>query len=331
MMEHRVQCKLMGSAFELLLIHPDKVRARHLLEIGIDEIRRIEKLLSEFLPASETYRINHHHGKEPLQIDQECFDLVERCLHISKLTRGCFDISVGPLKKLYSFKNDLFEFPSPGLIHDTLKSVGYSNIELDRERRTILFKRPGMRISFAAIGKGYASDRVKSLWQENGLKSGYINASGDLNAFGSRPDGRSWKIGIANPDDKNRVLFYTPLSNASAATSGDYEQFFIHHGKRFSHNINPHTGLPLTGIKSVTVFSPRAELSDALATAIYVMGKKDGIAFANQLPHTHCIIIDDQNKTYFSKNLKYEESYPQDHGLPALSVLPAVLHQSETL
>jgi len=166
----------------------------------------------------------------------------------------------------------------------------------------------GMYISFAAIGKGYAADCVKKIWQKEGVKSGYINASGDLTAFGTKPDGSLWKMGITNPDNTKEILFYIPVSFASVATSGDYEQYFIYNGKRYSHNINPKTGLPLQGIKSVSVISPSAELSDALATAVSVMGRERGIDFINQLPNTHCVFITEDNQTFFSQklDLQYE-------------------------
>ena len=112
--------------------------------------------------------------------------------------------------------------------------------------------------------------------------------------------------GIANPDQKDKILFYVPIQNAAAATSGDYEQYFIYQNIKYSHNINPKTGIPLKGVKSVSVFSPSAELSDALATAIYVKGTRKGIEFVNQLPNTHCIIISEENKVFLSKHLNYE-------------------------
>ena len=297
----------MGSAFELRVVHDNHAKAESLLDSGIHEIQRIERLLSEFLPGSETSRINNNAGCEALTIDKECFDLIERCRGISKLTDGYFDISMGRLKEIYSFKNKQFEMPDAATVREALRKVGYRKIMTDRENSRLKFTDRGIKISFAAIGKGYASDRVKQLWRDQGVKSGIINASGDLNAFGSRADGSPWKIGIADPDNRNKILMYIPLHNASVATSGDYEQYFIYNNVRYSHTINPLSGLPVTGVRSVTVFSPGAELSDALATAVNVMGVRKGIDFINQLPHTHCIMIDDKNKVYFSNKMKYEE------------------------
>ena len=144
------------------------------------------------------------------------------------------------------------------------------------------------------------------MWQHEGVQSAYINASGDLNVFGNNTNGEPWDVGIANPANPDVVLFNVPMHNASVATSGDAVQHFTYQGKKYSHNINPHTGMPLSGVSSVTVFSPSAELSDALATAAYVKGVEKGLEFINQLPDTHCIFIDEKNGVHFSDKLKYE-------------------------
>lgn len=299
-------CKLMGSAFELGVVETNESRARQLLEEGITEIQRIEDLLTEFKPDSFTSQINRNAGLKNVPVTKEVLNLFERCASISKLTQGYFDISVGPLKKLYRFKNTEFQLPEKKAIRKTLQKIGYQNIVLDSESQSVGLKKEGMYVSFAAIGKGYAADAVKKMWQEKGVVGGYINASGDLTAFGHNEKGEQWKIGIADPDTPNHVLFYIPLKNASVATSGDYEQHFTHNGQRYSHNINPKTGMPVKHLKSVSVFSPSAELSDALATTVCTMGIQKGLAFLDQLPHTHGILIDDTNKVHFSKQLRYE-------------------------
>ncbi len=303
MNEYWVSKKLMGSAFELKIVCENQAKANHLLQIGINEIQRIEDLISEFKDDALTSIINQNAGIQAIKINKEVFGLIERSFKLSVLTQGAFDISAGPLKKLYHFKNKDFSFPKKEIIQNTLRKVGWKKIALNPNDLTVFLTKKGMHISFAAIGKGYAADRVKKIWLKNGVTSGVINASGDLTTFGNRLDGSSWKIGIAHPDKKGDMMFYVPVKNTSVATSGDYEQFFIHDGIRYSHNINTITGLPLQGIKSVSVFSPSAELSDALATAIYVMGIGTGLHFVNQLPHTHAIIIDEKNEVSFSKKL----------------------------
>ncbi|MEQ8582625.1 MAG: FAD:protein FMN transferase [Marinoscillum sp.] len=295
----------MGCTFTLGVISEDEDRAMHILQVGIAEIVRIERLLSEFLPDSEVSKINNHPSDSPITIDAECFHLIDRSEKISQLTHGAFDITVSPLKQLYQFSKADFEFPSSTLIEEALTKVGYSRLTLDYTSHAVQ-KSVDMRISFAAIGKGYASDRVKALWQSMGVTSGFVNASGDLNAFGFNKWGNPWRVGIPDPENQEKMLFQIPIHQAAVATSGDAEQYFIHDGKRYSHNINPFTGLPLSGVSSVTVISPSAELSDALATAVYVMGVEDGMAFIDELPRTHCIMIDDQKEVSFSKDIEYE-------------------------
>lgn len=300
------KCKLMGTAFELGLVSENEAKANELLEFGIQEIKRIEAVFTEFLAQSLTCQVNQNAGIKATVVSTEFFSLLQRCVHISKLSKGYFDISVGNLKLLYHFKNAAFSLPKRNIINKALKNVGFDKIDLNVDNSSVSLQKKGMKISFAAIGKGYAADVLKKKWQELGVESAYINASGDLAAFGKNASGQPWKIGIANPDNRAEILFYIPLENAAVATSGDYEQHFLYQGNRYSHNINPKTGLPIKGIKSVSVFSPAAEFSDALSTAVYAMGREAGLDFINTLPQTHVIIIDEKNQIFFSENLKYE-------------------------
>ncbi len=305
MKEWNVTKRLMGCTFSLGVVEEDGDRAGQILQAGIDEIVRIEGLLSEFLLDSQVSKINNHSSDLPIALDPECFHLIDRSVKISRLTHGAFDITVSPLKGLYQFRKNHFEFPSQEAVEAALTTVGYIGLILDHESHSIQ-KHDGMRISFAAIGKGYASDQVKALWQSMGVTSGFVNASGDLNAFGLNQWGNAWKVGVSDPENHDKILFQIPIHNASVATSGDAEQYFIHEGKRYSHTISPFTGLPLSGVSSVTVISPSAELSDALATAAYVKGVDEGMALINELPQTHCIMLDDKQEVFFSKDIQYE-------------------------
>lgn len=306
MKEYKLTKKLMGSIFTLGVCMDSEEKAQTALQLGVDEIVRLEQLLSEFLSNSETSLINTKAHDAPQKISSETFDLINRSLTISQLTEGDFDITVSPLKNLYNFKNQEFKFPTKQQITSAQKGVGYHHLVLSEADRTIYLTHPDTKISFSAIGKGFASEKVKDIWLTNNVTSGYINASGDLTAFGTRPDGQPWQIGIANPDNRDEMILYLPIQNAAVATSGDYEQYFIYKGEKYAHTINPHTAKPIKGIKSVTVISSSAELSDALSTAIFVKGCDKGIKFANQLPNTHCIIIDEYNQLHFSKHLNYE-------------------------
>ena len=300
--EYGLQAKLMGSAFEFKVTAPDEGSGKELLHDCVDEVRRIEKLLTEFSPDSETSLINMNAGKEPVLVSEETYSLLRRSVDISLMTNGAFDITAGVLKKLYDFKKSEVEIPPDNIITDALNRTGYKKIKLLPGNKVFLEKK-GMHIGFGAIGKGYAADRVRKIMEEKGVQSGVINASGDLTAWGKRPNGENWRAGIAHPDKTEEILLWLPLDGSSIATSGDYEQFFKKDGIRYSHNIDPKSGLPVRGIKSVSVISPAAELSDALATAVTIMGIDSGLHMINQLPKTFCITIDENNKIYNSKNI----------------------------
>ena len=161
-----------------------------------------------------------------------------------------------------------------------------------------------MRIGFGGIGKGYAADKAKELLKSRGINAGIVNAAGDLSVWGFQPDGNKWTIGIANPNAITKPFSYLTISDIAIATSGNYEKYVMIDGKKYSHTIDPKTGYPVHGIKSVTIFSPIAELADAMATPIMVMGIEAGLYLINQMKNMGCIIIDDENKIFTSKNIK---------------------------
>lgn len=303
MSEYKIIKKLMGSVFELITITDNEREADHFLDVAIKEIRRLEDLLTEFKDTSEIYAINQNAGLRPVKVSEEVYNLLTRCKQLCKVTQGAFDITIGPLKKLYRFRNQQFDFPSSFIIKKTLTLVGTEKMELQGDNTVFLPKR-GMTISLAAIGKGYAADSVKRIWIAMNVKSGVINASGDLTVIGEKEKNKPWVAGIPEPDNKKKMLCYIPLKNNAIATSGDYEQFFMRNGIRHSHTLNPKNGLPLTGIKSVSVVTKSGELCDALATAVYVMGKKAGLHFIDQVPDAHCLIIDENNKIFISGKLE---------------------------
>lgn len=179
----------MGSAFVLGVVAPDQTTAQHWLQAGETEIMCIEALLTEYKEDSVTHQLNTEASRKAVPVPHEVLDLIKRCNAISELTRGCFDISIGALKPLYRFKNQQFAMPEQSAVRQALRSVGYRHIIINDKENSVRFDTPGLRISFAAVGKGYASDRVRQIWRRMGVVSGFINASGDLASFGSRADG----------------------------------------------------------------------------------------------------------------------------------------------
>lgn len=296
---------LMGNHFEISVVSEDQAWAEERIDMAVDEIRRIEKVLTTFKEDSETNLINRNAGIQPVRVSEEVFSLIERSKRISDITQGAFDITYGSIdKRLWNFDKTMTSLPDPKLAKKMVRLINYRNIILDQREQTVFLKEKGMRIGFGGIGKGYAAEMAKTVMQNAGVSSGVVNASGDLAAWGYQPDGKPWTIGIVHPDAAHHPFSYMNITNMAVATSGNYEKFVMIGGKRYSHTINPRTGLPVAGIKSVTMISPNAELCDALATPVTIMGVSAGIHLVNQLKGIECIVIDDDNRLYTSKNIR---------------------------
>lgn len=294
----------MGNNFTITVVCENENKGNENINLAVEEIRRIEKLLTTYKSDSQTNLINDNAGIKPVKVDLEVFNLIERCLGISRITQGAFDISYGSIdKSLWNFDKAMTRLPDAQTALKMVHLIDYRNIILDRENTTVFLKEKGMRIGFGGIGKGYAAEMAKQILVQNNVQSGIINASGDLSAWGLQPGGGKWTIGVADPDYPNAAFSYMEISNKAVATSGSYEKFVTIDGRKYSHTIDPKTGLPITGIKSVTIIAPNAEFADAMATPIAVMGIKAGLFLIDQIPDLYCIIIDDSNKIYTSKNI----------------------------
>lgn len=302
--EFRKPQRLMGNAFEITVVDTDERQALEHIDAAIAEIQRIEQLLNTYKEDSQTNLVNRNAGVQPVKVDAEMFNLIERSIRISQITDGYFDISYGGIdKRLWNFDKEMKELPDPGSVKEHLKLVNYRNILLDPEKQTVFLKEKGMRIGFGGIGKGYAAEMGKRLLQQRGVQSGVVNASGDLTVWGSQADGKPWTIGIANPDNARLPFSYLNITDTAVATSGNYEKYVMIGGKRYSHTINPKTGIPVSGVKSVTIICPNAEIADAMATPVSIMGIDAALNLINQIQQVECIIIDDANRIYSSKKI----------------------------
>jgi len=302
--EYKKTAKLMGNQFEITVVSEEEEYATQQIETAIAEIQRIERLLSTFREDSQTSAINRMAGVAPVKVDREVFELITRAQRISGLTQGAFDLSYGAVdKRLWNFDTHMTSLPDKETALARVKLINYRIIELDEASCSVFLREKGMRIGFGGIGKGYAADKARQLLIAQGVASGIVNASGDLTAWGTQANGEPWTVGIAHPDHADTPFSYLKVSGMAMATSGNYEKFVLINGRKYSHTINPRTGLPVTGIKSVTVFSPYAELSDAMATPLSIMGIRASIELVNQVPELACILIDDNNHLYSSNNI----------------------------
>jgi thiamine biosynthesis lipoprotein len=297
--------RLMGNRFQITVVADNEAWAKSKIQLAITEIRRIETLLTTFDESSETSLINKYAGLKAVQVNKEVFNLIKRSIKISMVTDGAFDITYGSLdKSLWNFDTSMTALPDKNTARSMVKLINFRNIVLNEKKSTVMLKEKGMRIGFGGMGKGYAAEKAKTLLKKEGVVSGIVNASGDLTTWGCQANNKPWTIGISNPENTKYAYSYMNISDMAVATSGSYEKFVLINGIKYSHTINPRTGFPVRGIKSVTIISPNAEISDAIATPVTVMGVEAGLNLINQLPQLGCILIDDNNKIHTSKNIK---------------------------
>lgn len=293
----------MGGRFDISIVAKDSLSANQSIDEVVTEISRIENLISDWDPTSQVSQVNQNAGIQPVQVDAEVFALTKRALYLSKITNGAFDISFAAMDRIWKFDGSMIAMPSAEAIKKSVEKVGYKNIILDSLNSTIFLKLKGMKIAFGALGEGYATNKCQEIMIAKGIKSGIINGSGDMSTWGQQPSGIPWNIGITNPFHPNDLLGTIELTQGAVTTSGSYEKFVIFNGKRYSHIINPSTGYPSTGLCSVTVFGPNAEIANGFCTSAIVLGKKAAVDLLNQFTDYSYLIITDSGKIIKSKNL----------------------------
>jgi len=288
--------KLMGDLFEISVVGNNPGWADDRIDDAIAEINRVEKLLSTFSDDSTINEINRNAGIKPVKTDPEIFRLIDRSTQISGLTHGAFDITYCTTEKELADSAEATVKNKPALIN-------YQNVELDAKAQTVFLKEKGMRIGFGPNCKGYAADRAKYVLQMLGVSSGVINAGGDLLAWGAQPDDQPWTVGTADVSQKSQPFANVDISNMAVATSVNTEKHTLSISSKKISTVNAKKGFPISGIKSVTVISPSAELADAMATPIMSIGINAGLYLINQLNQMACIIVDDHERLYTSRDI----------------------------
>ncbi len=304
---HKRKLAMLGSPFEITVVAKDTIQANEYIDSAVNEVKRIENLISDWIPTTQISEVNRNAGLKPVKVDAEVFELVTRANKISKLTNGAFDISYASMDKIWKFDGSMKTMPTPEAIKKSVEKIGYQNIILNEVDNTIFLKLDGMKLGLGGIGQGYIADKVKAVLQSKGCTSGIVNVSGDINTWGKQIDGKPWTIGIINPMNKNKVFATFPLEDNAVETSGSYEKFVMFNGVRYSHIIDPRTGYPATGIVCVSVFAKQTEIADAIATGIFVLGIDVGLDLVNQLKGIECIIVDDKGKIHTSKGIDIQK------------------------
>jgi FAD:protein FMN transferase len=267
--------EVMGSTFSIVAYGRDRAKLEAAAAAGLNEAHRLDRLLSNYRPASEWSGVNREAGTRPVKVSPQLFALLSACLEYSRQSNGAFDITVGPLVNVWGFHRGEGQLPRPADVTQALDRVGYRHVHLDPAARTVQFARPGMELDPGGIGKGYAVDRVVLVLKRSGVRSALVSASGSsIFGMGAPPDEpRGWSITIRAPTDPRQSAAEIFLKDTAMSTSGSYERFFRAGGRTYSHIIDPRTGYPAQGSASVSVVAPRTIDTEAWAKPYFINGR----------------------------------------------------------
>ncbi len=299
---HRISRPMMGTEINLSLVG-DKILVAGAAEKAFNEIDRIENLMSSWKNGTDISRINKGSWRRPVLISEESYNLIDKSIKLSSQTDGAFDISYAGIAFLWNYKDKNFVTPSKSKIKKYLPRVNYENIRLFEVEKAIGFRKKGMKIGLGALAKGYAIQKTVEILKKSGVEAGIAEEGGDLQVFGTN-NGRNWKTGLMHPRKNSLLLTIELLDMDSIATSGDYARVIKKGKKRFHHIIDPRTGAPTETVSSVSVIGKDPVLTDAVATALFVMGL-DGVKKLSKLyPHLMFIVVDLKMNLYVSKKLE---------------------------
>jgi thiamine biosynthesis lipoprotein len=297
----RAEQDIMGTRITVEVYHEDQGVADSAISAVMEEMRRIDDAMSPYKPASMLSRINRDAALQSVPIDDELYGLIRQALEFSRITGGAFDISFASVGFLYDYREGLR--PKSTALGRAVERIDYRRVVLDDERRTVSFGKEGVKIDLGGIAKGYAVDRGISVLEDFGIKSALVAAGGDSRVIGGRW-GRQWNIGIRHPRKPDETVVVIPLDNVAVSTSGDYERYFVEEGVRYHHIIDPATGDSARELRSVTIIGPKAVMTDALSTSVFVMGVERGLALVESLPDIDAVLVDGKGELRYSSGLE---------------------------
>ncbi len=296
---------IMGTAVRVELWCEDTRAGQAAAAAVMDEMHRIDRLMSPHKPASELSRINRDAGHKPVPLSEEMLRLLQRALDFSRFTGGAFDISFAAVGSLYDYRAGTA--PSAAERAAARQAVGWQHLQLDTRAHTLRFGRPGMRIDLGGFAKGHAVDNAVAILKRRGIQHAYVAAGGDSRVIGSRLDGRGgrrpWTIAIRDPRSADGVVAVLPLEDCAVSTSGDYERCFERDGLRHHHLIDPATGDSARQVRSVTVLGPDGLNTEALGKAVFVLGASAGLALLATAPGLDAVVVDAQGRLHVSPGL----------------------------
>ena len=293
----------MGTLVSITVVARDEAVAQAAATAGFAEIRRLEELLSTWIPTSELSRVNASAAVWPTHVSPETLTVVQRAIQVAEMTDGGFNIAVGPAVNAWNV-SETHRIPTESELDALRPLVDLQAIHVDLREQTIYLDKAGMRIDVGGIGKGYAADQAVEALRKAGAVAGVVALSGDIKTFGQLPNGKLFPIGVQHPREDGAVLVWIDLQDEAISTAGDYERFFERDGIRYHHILDPRTLQPARGCQSVTVIAREGVLADGLDTGIFVMGPELGMRLVEALPDVEAVIVDAEGRLLVSSGLK---------------------------
>ncbi len=295
---------LMGTLVFVTGVAPEENVAKQAVAAGLAEIRRIEHLMSTWIPDSELSKVNAAAGKYAVQVGPENMEVLKASLRMAALSEGGFNIAVGPAVDSWNVSQE-GRIPKQKELDGVRPFTLLENIVLDEQTGTVFLKQAGMKIDVGGIGKGYTADLVVEVMQKAGATAGVVALSGDIKTFGRLPDQERFVFGIQHPrKEQGHILGRIELENEAVSTAGDYQRFIMKDGIRYHHILDPATLQPARGCQSVTIIAKDGVMADGLDTGIFVMGPKRGMTLIEALPDVEGVIVDEQGRIHISSGLQ---------------------------
>jgi thiamine biosynthesis lipoprotein len=291
---------IMGTNIRAEVWHEDPQVGEQALEVVMQEMERINQLMSPYIDSSELSMLNREAAKQAVVVSDEMFTILALSVELSELTEGAFDITFASVGYLYNYRDK--QRPDEQAIAPLLEAINYRHIVLDAAQKRVYFAHPKVKIDLGGIAKGYAVDNAIEALAEMGIEHALVTAGGDTRLLGDRR-GKPWIVGIRDPRNKDKQAVVIPLAESAMSTSGDYERYFEEDGKRYHHILSPKTGTSSYEVQSVSIIGPQSVYNDALSTAVFVMGLERGIGLINSLPQFEAIVMDNNRRMHYSSGL----------------------------
>lgn len=294
----------MDTVVSVSLVATSNKKAEKAFDAVYADFEELSKKIDFYSDKSEIHRINANAGIKAVEVSPETLDLIKEALRVAGISGGAFDPTTGVVTVLWDFVKK--ESPDRKDLAQAVKLISYKNVKIDEEKKTVYLAKKKMQIDLGGIAKGYAADRAIEILQGLGIEAALVAVAGDIRAYGVKPNGHTWKVGIQDPrpeDPSHNIMAALSLENRAISTSGDYQRFFEIEGVRYHHILDPSTGMPARGSQSVSVIAEKAVDTDSLATAVFVLGPRKGMSLLKKLGYDG-VIVDEYGNVLVTEGIK---------------------------